>query len=205
MRVSGLAALVLVAAASSASATPPHYGALFEQGHRWSYDIELTSYDDSPNVTKRAVVTCEVTAVVNVPSRGLVSRVTCSPHVDADYVEHDYYASPEGLRFVDSGGALPKLAKDVDENMGHVVIAVQPKAFRKVEHVKERDIDADWSEGISKEPHGWCVFEDTSRIDADGNKQSRCYTNGIGITSGEFNSSSKGYHIVYKLKPATAR
>ncbi len=147
----------------------------------------------------------EVTAVVSVPSRGLVSRVTCSPHLDAEFVEHDYYASPEGLRFVDSGGALAKLAKEVDDAMRGIVIAARPKAFRKVTHVKQNDIDGDAIAGISAEAHGWCVFEDTSRVDADGNKQSLCFANGVGITSGEFNSSSKGYHIVYKLKPAGVR
>ncbi len=205
MRLPGLAALVLVVAASSANATPPPYAALFEQGHRWSYDVELTTYEDSPNVTKREVVTCEVTAVATVPARGLVSRVTCSPHLDAEFVEHDFYASPDGLRFIDSGGALAKSAKEVDDSARGIVIAAKPKAFRKVTHVKMLDIDDNAVAGISVEPHGWCVFEDTSRVDADGNKQSMCFANGVGITSGEFNSSSKGYHIVYKLKPATAR
>lgn len=206
MHLARLATFVPVVVAASANATPAHYAALFEQGHRWSYDVELTTFDDRPNVTKRMVVTCEVTTVVTVPSRGLVSRVTCSPQLDADYVEHDYYASPEGLRFIDSGGApLAKTAKDVDANAGNVVIATRPKAFRKIEHVKMLDTDADAIEGISAEPHGWCVFEDSSRVDADGHKQSRCFTNGIGITSGEFNSSSKGYHIVYKLRPTGLR
>jgi hypothetical protein len=202
MRATIAAAAVLAATAPAAADTklPPHYAALFEKGRHWTYDVTLTKYDDSPASVTKQQVTCTVTEVGDVPTRGKVSKLTCTPHLDAEWIEHAYYASESGLALIAADAKLPTTAAELDDAIYHLgVVPAKPKAVRTVTKaepsINPKGVDI---EGVRAEGDGWCTFHDSSTADPDGEVRSECF-HGSGITSGDFHSLNKLYKIVYKL------
>ena len=175
-------AWVLVLIPLAASAEPPPYGALFEVGRTWVYDVSTTTYDIEhwgpltrpPKVTRHTVVTCTATA----------TEIACDGLLEPP-VAGTYELTPDGL------------ARD------HVpLLAIKPRPSRKVSH--DDAMHADRTSGIRARQSSWCWFDDTSDVELDGAAREQCI-GAQGVTGGELDGGGGDWRKVsYRLRSTTA-
>lgn len=177
---------------------PAIYAQLFDQQHRWSYDVSTTTYDISdfrkarpPKRTSHVTVTCQVT-MVTAFAHGAASRVTCDGEIDPELtIAGDYGATDEGLFRVAS---FP--ASEADIAAGTQLIAARPRAWRRADH--------DVVRGLRATGHAWCVFDDERHTDSGATK-SFCFEPNVGIASGTFEGGEDWRKVSYRIKSTLAK
>jgi hypothetical protein len=175
-------AWVLVLIPLVASAEPPPYGALFEAGRTWTYDVTTTTYDIDnwgpltrpPKVTKHSTVTCTATA----------TAITCDGPLEPP-VAGTYELTPDGL------------ARD-----HALLLPAKPRASRKITH--DDAMHADRIEGVRARQTSWCTFDDSTDVELDGAAREQCF-GAQGVTSGDFDGGGGDWRKVsYRLKSTMA-
>jgi len=185
-------------AGAEAPALPAIYAQLFDQQHRWSYDVATTTYDISdfrkarpPKRTLHVTVTCQVTEVTAF-AHGAASRVTCDGDVDPELaIAGDWGATADGLFKLAS---FPRSEDEIAS--GTPIITARPRAWRRADH--------DVVHGLRANGRAWCLFDDARRTD-DGGTKSLCFEPNVGIASATFEGGEDWRKVSYRVKSTLAR
>ena len=173
----------------------PLYAAMFEKGHRWTYEVTMHG--------KKRTVTCSV-AEVAVLERAIASRIECDDSLfDLDDL------GPEGIWLATDDGIGPPPSKrdGMTNRYGTPLYIVMP--FKPTVVTEEPSANNVIDKRTAPAKGTWCNVKDDARTKYSPSIRTRCFQDGVGIASGTivFTDSKRTYaftrvHTVTPSGPA---
>ena len=177
-----LAVLLALATTAHAGAfVPPKlYAAMFERGHRWTFDVTTkVQMSDGTRSKDASVLTCEV-AEVRTYAKAVASKITCDRELDSNYA-----FVPSGLWVATAKGLARLPDVDLPDAIGDStpVIPAAPRTHAK--RTKD-DEGGYYVEKVFAKGKQWCAAFDALHVGAgDPGMHTLCFTPGVGLAWGE--------------------